>query len=93
MENIGADIIRPVFDKKAPLSKGAGIFKRLRLKMTGGFCINYRLNLMGWDYNPSVAVGDTSLCTREAALRVAWESLFRLFCNKLQKIHLPLREG
>ncbi|MBQ4545857.1 MAG: hypothetical protein IJA17_01705, partial [Oscillospiraceae bacterium] len=28
------------------------------------------LNLTGWDYNPSVAVGDTSLCTREAALRV-----------------------
>jgi len=27
------------------------------------------------------------------ALRVTWESLFRLFCNKLQKIHLPLWEG
>ena len=49
-----------------------------------------RLDLSGLDYNPSVAVGDTSLCTREAALRVAWESLFRLFCNKLQKIHLLL---
>ena len=34
--------------------------------------------------------GYVSLCTREADLRVAWESLFRLFCNKLQKIHLLL---
>jgi len=40
VENVGTDIIRPVFDKKAPLSKGGGIFKRLRLKMTGGFFSN-----------------------------------------------------
>ena len=26
--------------------------------------------LTGWDYNPSVAVGDTSLCTREAFVTV-----------------------
>jgi len=26
----------------------------------------FRLNLTGWDYNPSVTFGDTSLCTREA---------------------------
>jgi len=52
----------------------------------------FRLNLAGWDYNPSVIcfANATSLCTREAALRVTWESLFRLFCNKLQKIHLLL---
>jgi len=47
-----------------------------------------RLDLAGWDYNPSVAVGDTSLCTREAALRVNWESLFR---HLLRKCHLPLK--
>jgi len=35
------------------------------------------LDLAGWDYNPSVTFGDTSLCTREAALRVTCESLFR----------------
>jgi len=34
---------------------------------------------IGLDYNPSVIcfANATSLCTREAALRVTWESLFR----------------
>jgi len=35
-------------------------------EMTGGFCINYRPSLIGWNYNPSVTFGDTSLYTREA---------------------------
>ncbi|MBQ4545774.1 MAG: hypothetical protein IJA17_01280, partial [Oscillospiraceae bacterium] len=30
----------------------------------------FRLNLTGWDYNPSVTFGDTSLCTREAFVTV-----------------------
>ena len=91
--------------KRCPLHKGTKALHRKNggsdsrppsFRPTAVFILHlppgcFRLNLTGWDYNPSVAVGDTSLCTREAALRVAWESLFRLFCNKLQKIHLPLK--
>ena len=40
----------------------------MALPKPGGFCLNYRLNLTGWDYNPSVISfrNATSLCTREA---------------------------
>ncbi|MBQ2898425.1 MAG: hypothetical protein IJE28_01605, partial [Oscillospiraceae bacterium] len=32
--------------------------------------------LTGWDYNPSVAVGDTSLCTREAVRPILTGQVF-----------------
>ena len=71
--------------KRCPLHKGTKTLHRKNggsdsrppsFRPTAVFILHlppgcFRLILTGWDYNPSVAVGDTSLYTREAALRVA----------------------
>jgi len=73
--------------KRCPLHKGTKTLHRKNggsdsrppsFRPTAVFILHlppgcFRLNLTGWDYNPSViSFGNaTSLCTREAALRVA----------------------
>ena len=73
--------------KRCPLHKGTKTLHRKNggsdsrppsFRPTAVFILHllpgcFRLNLAGWDYNPSVISfrNATSLCTREAALRVA----------------------
>jgi len=79
--------------KRCPLHKGTKTLHRKNggsdsrppsFRPTAVFILHlppgyFWLDLDGWDYNPFVISfrNATSLCTREAALRVAWESLFR----------------
>ena len=75
--------------KRCPLHKGTKTLHRKNdssdsrppsFRPTAVFILHlppgyFRLNLTGWDYNPSVAVGDTSLCTREAvrSILTGWD--------------------
>ncbi|MBQ4545737.1 MAG: hypothetical protein IJA17_01085, partial [Oscillospiraceae bacterium] len=54
-----------------------------------------RLNLAGWDYNPSVISfrNATSLCTREAVRSILMGQGFPLIRQNLRFCHLPPREG
>ena len=66
--------------KRCPLHKGTKALHRKKgdsdsrppsFRPTAVFILHlppgcFRLDLTGWDYNPSVCFADTSLCTREA---------------------------